>query len=97
MYLIALSPLEPLQGDLSLSASGALLKALQQDLDRNLSPEAAGVGFGGGQAAVLPEFVAAVATATEAEVFAVVLTALDTTVHIGQQPVELRRLRGCLQ
>ena len=76
---------------------GALLKALQQDLDRNLSPEAAGVRFCGGQAAVLPEFVAAVATATEAEVFAVVLTALDTTVHIGQQPVELRRLRGCLQ
>ena len=46
---------------------------------------------------MLPEFVAAVATATEAEVLAVVLTALDTPVHIGQQPVELRRLRGCLQ
>jgi len=48
----------------------ALLQAFQQNPHRNLGGETAGVPFTGGQAAVLPELFAAIATTAEAEVFA---------------------------
>ena len=74
-----------------------LFKAFQQHLHRNLGSEAAGVCFTGGQAAVLPELVAAVATAAKAEVLASFLAALNTSAHIREQPLELLCPGGLLQ
>ena len=53
-------------------------EAFQQHLNRDLGAEAAGVGLAGGEAAVFPKFVAAVAATAEAEVFTAVVAGLHT-------------------
>ena len=74
-----------------------LFKAFQQNLHRNLGAETAGVRFTGGQAAVFPELVAAIATTAEAEVFAAFLATVNTLAHIREQPLELLCSGGLLQ
>ena len=74
-----------------------LFKAFQQHLHRNLGSEAAGVRFTGGQAAVLPELVAAIATDAKAELLASFLAALNVSAHIREQSLELLCPGGLLQ
>ena len=72
----------------------SLLKALQKHLRGDLGAEAAGVGFAGGEGAVFPELVAAVAPATEPEVFAPLLAGVHAAGHVGHEPTELIGVGG---
>ena len=72
-------------------------EAFQQHLNRDLGAEAAGVGLAGGEAAVFPEFVAAVAATAEAEVFTAVVAGLHTAAHVREEALELIGLGGLHQ
>ena len=74
-----------------------LFKAFQQNLHRNLGAETAGVRLTGGQAAVFPELVAAIAATAEAEVLAAFLATVNPLAHIREQPLELFCFRRFLQ
>ena len=79
------------------SQGRTFFKALLQQLRRDLSAEAAGVGFAGGEGAVFPEFVAAVAPAAEAEVLAAFVAGVHAAGHISREPTELLGVGGLRQ
>ena len=63
-------------------------ETLEQDFHGDFGAKAAGVGFTGGQGAVLPELVASIPTSAQTKVFAALLARFHSLGHVLKQALK---------